>query len=194
MDKDKLKGFIDSHKEEFEEQPRRDLWSSIEAELDDEGAQSDGGNIRKFISWAAAAVLLFGVGYGMFKLGGMQSPIAEEQVEVPEKIEQPEITIASISADMAEVEQYYITEVHEKMDELKNYEIDEDILAEIEFLQEEFDALKGEIGRSVNPEIIIQAMIDNYRLRLEILENLLEELKEEHRQFKDKEVEGNEMV
>ena len=53
---------------------------------------------------------------------------------------------------------------------------DEDLMEEMSELAAEFEGLKLEMGERKNDAMIVEAMIENYRLRLSFLEDLLKAL------------------
>jgi regulator of replication initiation timing len=65
------------------------------------------------------------------------------------------------------------------MDELETLQPDKELFAAIAELDAEFKQLQKEMGDAVNKEEIIQAMIENYRLKLELLETMVQSLKGE---------------
>ena len=79
-------------------------------------------------------------------------------------------------SDVEQLEKYYSVQVDSKIEELKQYEVDDDLMAEIQLLKEEFDELKNESGTGFNQKKILDSMIDNYRLRVSILEDIMKEM------------------
>ncbi len=179
MESDKMKKFIDQHREGFDNEiPSGDLWSKIDAELGPQESKERTVPIRWLwmtVASAACAVLLMGV-FVFLQDGGteviVETPPTQEQETIPS------LSLSDISSELAEVEQYYISEVSLRTEELMQYAEAEEYLAEVELLKEEFETLKKEMGRGVDQHKIVEAMIQNYRLRLEILEALLEELED----------------
>ena len=84
--------------------------------------------------------------------------------------------------ELIEAEQHYEAMIEVKMVEVKSYQkinnlSREDMLSgEMIELKEIYQELKGELKGNIENEKIINAMIQNYRMRLEILETLLEQL------------------
>ena len=74
------------------------------------------------------------------------------------------------------MEQFYGTQVNQKIKKAKKYKGSQDLLQEVTNLKDEFDELKNDMDVGANRSIVLEAMIDNYRIRLMILEDLLEEL------------------
>ncbi|MCH2199733.1 MAG: hypothetical protein MK081_13220 [Flavobacteriales bacterium] len=174
-----MKKFIDQHRGGFDnEMPSGDLWSKIDAELGPQESIERTVPIRWLwmtVASAACAVLLMGVFVFLQDVGTevvAENPPTQAQQTIPS------LSLSDISSELAEVEQYYISEVSLRTEELMQYAEAEEYLAEVELLKEEFESLKKEMGRGVDQYKIVEAMIQNYRLRLEILEALLEELED----------------
>jgi hypothetical protein len=172
MSEDKLRDFIEDHTSEFDDLvPTEGLWDKIEDDLPKKARMV---SLNSAMAVAASVTVLICASF-WFALSGDEPQIAE--VPVNESL-QP-IGLADLGGDMAEVEVYYVSEVNALLAELKDYEVDEEILEELDFLKDEFESLKSEMGQGAYRHAVLEAMIDNYRLRLEILESLLEELKED---------------
>lgn len=175
MDSDKLKSFIKENQEEFDVlTPSDDLWGKIEDDLPSMRKMVPIRQLYYACAGVAAAVVLLAAAFWNVNQPGT------EQVAVVNVTDQSEIELLSlsdVSSELAEVESYYVSEVNLKMDELKELDNSGEYLAEVEMLREEFEELRKEMGRGADQEKIVQAMIQNYRLRLEILEEMLDELR-----------------
>jgi hypothetical protein len=102
----------------------------------------------------------------------------EDRVALKEN--QPEkLVLASLSPEYAEMEEFYVSRINFTISELNQYEPDPEMMAIIEDLDKEFKALQAEMNGPVNQDEIIEAMIENYRLKLDLLEQMLESLKEQ---------------
>ena len=79
---------------------------------------------------------------------------------------------------IAEAEAFYAQKVNASILELKKRSSDNSILEDIEELDAAFQELKKELGQSnaFSNEEIVQAMIENYQMKIEILERVLERL------------------
>ena len=86
--------------------------------------------------------------------------------------------------ELKEAEYYYQSQVSMKMKELKPYfrevpglsrEVNDDLTE----LDSVYVSLKRDLADNVANEQVIEAMIQNYRMKLEILEDLLQQLKAE---------------
>lgn len=163
-----MKEFIQGNKSEFEtDKPSSDLWNKIDQEL------SDNTNERvvkmvpvkrmwKMVISSAAAVAIAFLTFNTLNPGG--SSLASEDIQ------------KSGFSDVNQLESYYSSQVNDRMERLKIYNIDEDLLEEIAVLKEEFENLKSEAGKGLNQEEILDSMIDNYRLRVRLLEEIMREV------------------
>ena len=71
---------------------------------------------------------------------------------------------------------FYVSEIEDKLNQVKELTDDNVAVQEIQLLKEEFDKLKLEVGDNVNDGEVIEAMIMNYRLRLNLLKEILSDL------------------
>jgi len=128
---------------------------------------------------AAVAVIFAGSSAGIYFLTG-------------EKAEQDQYG-SELYNEMTETEQYYSQMVADRYDELKplladNPEAGKELDADMEELDEVYGELKEDLkDNASNPEVI-EAMILNYRVKLEILEDLLNQLKQKENQDDENDV------
>ena len=170
MKEDKWKHFIDDHKSEFDtDAPSNDLWNKIDQGL--EGKQKKSNNWI----WMAAASIVLILTVALFNRQLFnQKNDSFNITSIPDTIQN--VTV-SLDKDNQEVEAYYANEINEKIIELKKYPEAQELLEEVEELKSEYDILKEEMGAGLDKSIILEAMIENYRLRLLILDDLLEAVK-----------------
>lgn len=164
MEKNNLKRFIEDNEAEFNNEiPSENVWKGIKKET----------SKRKTISlwvWAAAAsvVIISSIGFYFTQHQDTEVSIAIETTP-KDPIEQ----------EIKEMEVYYTSQINEKIVEARKFEDSEVFLEEIDFLKEEYKTLEKEMEVGANREVVLQAMIENYKVRLQLLEDLLEELKED---------------
>jgi len=172
MKEDKWKQFIDQNQTDFDtDLPSDDLWNKIEEGL--EGKKKKSNN---WIWMAAASVILI-LTITFFNRQFLTNN--DESIEVVEKEDSIANTvIVLVDQESQEIESYYASQVEDKITELQEYPEAEELLEEVAELKEEFELLKTEMGTGVDRATILEAMIENYRLRLLILEDLLEAVKE----------------
>lgn len=100
------------------------------------------------------------------------------------------IDLADVSPKMKEVQGYFVATIHQKTKALKNNKtlenelIIKETLQQLESLENEYQQLLKELNKQGNQEKIINFMIENYQLRLEILENMLKKINQ-IKQFKN---------
>ena len=117
----------------------------------------------KWLSVAASILLMVG-----FWFGKMQQKAS--------------IDLADISPKLEEVQGYFVATIHQKTKVLENNRTPENeliikqTLTQLENLEKEYQQLLKELNKQGNQEKIINFMIENYQLRLEILENMLKKI------------------
>ncbi len=117
----------------------------------------------KWLSVAASILLMIG-----FWFGKMQ--------------QKNTIDLADISPKMEEVQGYFVATIHQKTKKLEknstpeNELIIKQTLQQLKDLEKEYQQLLKELNKEGNQEKIINFMIENYQLRLEILENMLKKV------------------
>lgn len=169
--KDRLEEFILENREAFDmREPSPSLWLKINPENSKKKNQA--GRIAWFRYTAAAAVIFAAVSAGIFFLSGVQQ---NKQLYGEQYLE------------IAETEAYYNALVSRKYNELQPYfssspqlrnELDYDMSELDEIYEELKEDLKDNVG---NPEVI-EAMVQQYRIKVELLEDLLDQLKEKENQ------------
>lgn len=166
--KDELKIFTDQHRESFEQYSLDldDTWKDIEEKLD----QLDGksyhfpwGNLLKV---AAVIIVMFAVGIGFF--------INSQRISYNNN----GIALHNISSDLADTEAFYSSQIEEKlkMIEVSQGNVDTEVNMQMEILDEEYKSLKNDLKDNADSEEVINAMIEYYRLKLGMLEKILEEV------------------
>jgi hypothetical protein len=164
MEKDNLKRFIEDNEAEFNNEiPSENVWKGVKQNT----------SKRKAISlwvWAAAASVII-VSSNVFYFTQQQDTKVSIAIETTPK--------DPIEQEIKEMEVYYSSQINQKIIEAKKFEESEIFLEEIDFLKEEYKTLEKEMKVGANREVVLQAMIENYKVRLQLLEDLLEELKEE---------------
>lgn len=88
------------------------------------------------------------------------------------------VSNASSSApdEVAEMEGFYQEAINQKITLVKDQLEDDRILNDLEAMDAAFSELKSDLDENVDNEEVVMAMMDNYRLKLQILEEILMEL------------------
>jgi len=162
---DPLEDFIQNNKAAFSDplESKERIWRAIEQDME----LKEKPLVRQLYwrRWVVAASLVLGIALGAVWLNG-----AFRQIE---------LASSSKSLEVLEIDAYYQKMINAKSvqvrqsssltdsqkSEIRNY---------LQRLQSESQELELELGKNVNNVQIIQAIIKNYRERLEIMENLLD--------------------
>ena len=173
---DRLEDFVRQNREQFDlREPDPSVWLKINP------ANTPVAKERRPMRWlrvaAAVAMIFAGSTAGIYFLTG-------------EKAETDQYS-SELYMEIQETEQYYSQMVNQRYDELKpllvNNPVAEEMLSlDMTELDEVYSELKEDLkDNASNPEVI-EAMILNYRVKLEILEDLLNQLKEKENQDYEK--------
>ena len=160
---DNLEKFILEHRAEFDrEVPGLKTWANIDRELD---AKKPGRIVwmKRFRMAAAAAVLVAVSCYIGFQAGAKTEAIN---------------ALSDISPEHAEMERFFKEQINEKMARLASYEQDGFVRPDLQELDGVYEELKAELKNAPvgGEEKVIQAMINNYQTKLDILEQVLEQV------------------
>ena len=170
MKTDRLEEFVHNNKDSFDAfEPNPTIWQRIE--------KRKGHVIQlnwKQVAWRAAAVaVIFAASWFINDLTDSQR---QPQVAVESRTsneEQPQII-----KDLMEAEIYYTSQISMKRDELfilagNQPGVMEDVDSELIDLDNVYQELKKDLNDNAANEEILEAMIQNYRLKLQILEDML---------------------
>jgi hypothetical protein len=160
---DNLEKFILEHRSEFDTAvPDLRVWSEIDRKLERKPLRKVVFMRRLRIAAAVAVLLVAG--------GVMGAYLATPEKEVK--------SLADISPEHAEMEQYFNTQINEKMAQLAAYRQDGFVKADLQELDSLYSDLQQDL-KSAQPgseEQVIQAMIINYQTKIDILEQVLEKV------------------
>ncbi len=150
---DNLKDHIDANRENFELYPfeSNQEWAKISVKMEQAGAKKD---TWKWIGIAACFVLIVGSTFFFIR------PMNE-------------------GGEVAEIENFYATEINQKVSLIKNHDEGDFILKDLEEMDAVFAELKSDLKENLDNEEVITALMENYRLKLQILEEILNELEKE---------------
>jgi len=161
---DKLEKFIIENKDQINDRiPSPDVWDNIERDL--AAAKAKRFSIVKFLGAGAAAIalLLVGVWLGVnFEVDDMDRAISN-----------------SSFTDYKQTEQYYAVQVKNYLTEIKELDAESNIEEELKQLDEVYQELREELLASgvKNQDIIINAMIKNYQIKIGMLERIVDKNK-----------------
>ncbi|MAB57689.1 MAG: hypothetical protein CL527_02510 [Aequorivita sp.] len=173
-------------------QPREGHRARFEAKLDGVFSENISEEKHMTIPWlkiAAMVVVLLAVsffGYQQLSKPEVATDATNAIVENPpateESADTPKLTLADISPDLKKVEEYYMAGINVQLASLKITEDNKDLvdgyMQRLAELDREYTALNAELGRVGPTEATVTALIDNLKLRLDLLFKLKNKLKE----------------
>lgn len=174
MNEDKLKKFIDQHREEFEtERPHRLVWDHIEKQLHTTGKTRSIWNIVPMIYKVAASGLILlslGVGIG-FRI--------QQQKDFTYAIQNPDSR-----KEFREAEAYYTSQIDHKLTELSSLQPGTSIMDDLNQIDQISTELKLELVKNPDQDqsLLIQQMMQQYQQKLNILNKILSKTQQKETQ------------
>ncbi len=162
---DKLKAFVGANRDEFEShEPNVDLlWENIQTGLTDKAEKTKNSH-RAWMKIAASIALLIVFSISFFYM------MENDQVEQ---------NVFASNPELAEAQLFYTSQIDQKMTIARTRIQNKAMLSDIEELDRAFAELQEDLKDNADNEEVIIAMIENYQLKLKILDRILKELKEE---------------
>ena len=164
---DNLEDFIRKNKAGFDlESPNDEVWQNIQASR--KTAQKPSKQVwmfpAKIMRIAASITILCLAAFGTYKLISTDAnPIATTENSLPN--------------NLAELDQYYEQQVGLYMSQVEKVITDKEILnsvkKDLELLDKEKKSLFDEYGNQIDDEQVIQALISTYRMKIQVLEDIL---------------------
>ena len=172
--KDRFEDFVRNNSEEFDlHEPSAELWNKIEKSIQP----------QKTIRWgyylSRAAIVVFLVGATLLaqriittKIHMGSQQVADVEIDIPE---------------LKEAEMYYTGMINEKLEEMKPYlneypSLENELESDLSELDSIYISLKIDLKDNIANHEVIEAMVQNYRLRISILEDMLEFLESENKE------------
>jgi len=156
--KDKLEQYISVHRDEFDsEQLPPKLWDKIANNLEEKKVRRL--NIYKIMSVAASAVVILAAGLLIGLRIGSNT------------------TDNVVFNEFARAESYYNNELRVKWSQVESAGVETGSLAEdLQQLDQVYTELKAELMQNpnINTDKMVNALIENYRTKIEILETVLD--------------------
>jgi hypothetical protein len=183
MKTDKLEKFIIDHRSEFDDlDPSPALWEKI-GKREPEKPEV---NWTSILLRVAAVIVIFVSSFIFIDYLNNQdnaSQLAETEIEAED---------GEIYQELIEAEFYYSSQIEQRREEFyqvagNNTPLREEINIELSELDKIFRDLKEDLKDNADNEEVVVAMIQNYRLKLEILEEILLQLDSSNDKKKDHE-------
>jgi hypothetical protein len=142
---------------------------------------------ERFNYWKVAAIVLVlcGIGYATFSTFNpeVQTKIAtEETIPTVDQTNEKSIRLGDISPDLKKLENYYSSSIKMGLASIKmtpeNQELIDGYMKRLAELDKEYTALNIVLNKIGPNEATVTALVDNLKLRLELLFKLKNKLKE----------------
>ncbi len=153
--------------------------------LDDAFPQEERSIKKRFsgLQIAASIVVLIGLAIAAFKYFETPNEVTPIVVDNPNAKDQNELkSLSQISPDLAKVENYYLANINLELSKVKqtsaNKELFDGYMVRLAELNEEYKRLSVELTNNGPNELTVSALIDNLKLRLNLLYRLKEQLHE----------------
>jgi hypothetical protein len=129
-----------------------------------------------FLNIAASVILLIGFSFGAYQF------IGSETEELPVETTVARKSLGDISPQFKKVEDYYLANINLELSKMKvtpeRKELFDSYLVRLDELNKEYARLEEDLTQSGPNEQTINALIDNLKLRLNLLYSLKEKLSE----------------
>lgn len=165
---DKLRNYIRENKEVFNAaEPSMDHLKKFQRKLGKEKKTFSMGILFK-----AAAIAILSVLSGLWLYEHTMMMRANDG-----------IALGDLSPNLKEVEVHYTSLVEQKTNEINNYQFNDErqkeiLMEEMERMDAIYQHLQEELKMHPNDKRIINAMIQHYQLKVEVLNNILQQLRE----------------
>ena len=169
MKKDRLESFVNDNRQGFDNlEPSDKAWEAISARLNEQPVK----RVRKF-TWlkVAAMVAVVAVSSAIVYQG-----LLSDHQQAARAVElDPEVQ------ELIEAEAFYAQEVSGKMTEIQNcYKVNPELKSEIEGdlneLESMYRSLKNDLKDNISNKEVIEAMIENNRNRMKLVDEVLEQI------------------
>jgi hypothetical protein len=171
--KDRLEQFINDNRDRFDlHEPDEKLWTGIESRIRPKKILRIG---WKGVLWRAAAVLvIFGASFMLQEFLHQRRNVLSEREETKIMKEIPELKEAEI---------YYTGLLDEKIRQIEPFisehpELGETLNQDLAELDSIYEELQKDLRDNIANDEVVEAMIQNYILKIQILEDLLEYMDE----------------
>jgi hypothetical protein len=179
----RLEKFVQENREAFDsEEPRPQLWRDLQAKVA-ENKKDDRVFHLSFLRWTAAAAILIMIAGTFYYIFQNPSGPGIAGTETPSSTVTPDQVLDELNPTYAK-EVYHFTQLIElKQNELKQIEKEHpelyrQFVKDINRLDSSYQALKTELPKNANRELLLEAMIQNLKLQTELLNQQLSIIKQ----------------
>lgn len=130
---------------------------------------------------AASIVVLIGLAFGAYKFSQQPKSVENRVVNNQNQTKEDQLkSLGDISPDLKNVEDYYLANINLELSKIKqtpeNKELFEGYVIRLAELNQEYKRLSVELTENGPNELTVSALIDNLKLRLNLLYRLKEQL------------------
>ncbi len=169
MKQDRLESFVNENRHEFDQlEPSNKMWEAISGQLNEEPKRK----IRKFqwIKIAAVVVLALTIPTVIYQVKFSEQKQSAKAVHVDPEVQ-----------ELIEAEAFYAQKVSGKLAEIqKCYKVYPELKMEIEGdlneLESMYRSLKSDLKENISNKEVIEAMIENNRNRMKLVDDVLEQI------------------
>ncbi len=150
--------------------------------LDDALPQQPKRSLFTFLNIAASVVILLGLTFGAYQFMGDNNNGGSNGQPVEVAQEDKVSPLGKLSPQLKKVEDYYLANINLELSKMEvtpeNKELFDGYLTRLQELNNEYEVLTKELEETGPTEHIINASIDNLKLRLNLMYRLKEKLSE----------------
>jgi len=178
----RLEDFIKDNRDAFDsEEPKPQLWRNLQSNVA-ESTRDERVFHLSFLRWTAAAavvIMIVGTFYMVITSGPLAPPLSRNSSTTAT----PDQVLNELNPTYAK-EVYHFTQLIElKQSELKQIEKEhpelyQQFMKDINKLDSSYQALKTELPKNANRELLLEAMIQNLKLQTELLNQQLSVIKQ----------------
>lgn len=179
-EQDPLRDYIREHRSSFDTQKApAGMWDVIEAQLPETKGQTN------YWKWLGIFSMVMILGLSLAFLWLKRDTAAH--LEGSPMVEDTEVLEFAHMPDFNETQQYYTTQVNETWAELKKIHYDATLEKDLSLLDEHDRELRDELkdAEGIYKEHVLQALIQNQQIKLNLLMDVLGEIKNSEAQKKN---------
>lgn len=169
MKEDRFEKFIRDHRDDFDiHSPSPEIWGSLNKQMHNQNSK-----FRMSLGWikVAAVICIVLLSSGVFIINFISH---NQRLSLAEDAD-PQIH------ELIEAEAYYAQQVNGKLKEIRKcYELIPELQLEVENdlleLESMYNSLKTDLKENISNKEVIEAMIENNRYRMKLVDDVLEQI------------------
>ena len=186
---DPLEEFVRKNRQEFDsERPSERSWNQIKMDLPLKPSKIRTISMPRKWIYAAASILALAAAVIVFQ--GIQLRTLKQSADLPaEEVNEQVQTDWELPAQLTSLDQQLKAQEAYSSDFLSDFpEESDDLNVELSELENEFERLKEELGHQYAPDEILEAMEENYRIKLELIEATLQHIRQSNKVIENEEI------